>query len=172
MPEINIVGFLLFCIAAVGMTLIITRGNIFAPLRLFISGWSEQIRQRREQRAANTGKSPRCKSCIEWLNDLINCDQCMGFWCGLFCGLLIALPSEGSTLTLCLPLTCLQILFVLFCCGLGGSFLAPLSSNIVDMVFYYKMNALRQLEDREAMIAQRQAELPIDEINELEQNTH
>jgi hypothetical protein len=43
---------------------------------------------------------------------------------------------------------------------LGGSFLATLGSNAIDLIFYRKMNALRQWEEREMKLAERQAEPP------------
>ncbi|MCL2005498.1 MAG: DUF1360 domain-containing protein [Planctomycetaceae bacterium] len=145
--------FLLFCIATVGMTLIITHGNIFAPFRLFMGDWAEQIRQRREQRSP---ASPR-RSCVEWFSELINCAQCTGFWCGLFCGFLLVTPISFAN-SIESGLVWYRF-FILFCCGLGGSFLATLGSNLIDWIFYHKMNALRKLEEHELILAQRRAEL-------------
>ena len=46
-----------------------------------------------------------------------------------------------------------------FCCALGGSFLAALGCNLIDWVFYHKMNALRRLEEQDIMLAAHRAEL-------------
>ena len=159
--------FLLFCIATVGMTSIITQGVIFQPFREFFGGWAEQIRERREQKAQAAGKLPG-RSCIEWFSELINCAQCTGFWCGLFCGLFYvasgnfwtvekSLIAPDFTITVCRIY--LYGFFMLFCCGLGGSFLSALGCNTIDWVFYRKMNALRQLEEQDFMLAERRAKL-------------
>jgi hypothetical protein len=139
--------FLLFCIATVGMTLIITQGNIFRPFRQFLGDWSERIRERRER------NNRTMRSCVEWFNELINCAQCTGFWCGLFCGLLLT-KSLNGILTVSV-----DDFLTLFCCGLGGSFLASLGSNLIDWIFYRKMNALRQLEEQDVILAERRANL-------------
>jgi len=150
------VEFLLFCIATVGMTSIITQGVIFQPFRQFVGDWAEKIRVRREQGAHITNKNPR-RSFVEWFNELINCAQCTGFWCGLFCGLFFILPefyeAVGS------PLFALVLLLKWFCCGLGGSFLAALGCIVIDWVFYLRMNALRRWEEQDLMLAERQAAL-------------
>jgi len=138
--------FLLFCIATVGMTLIITQGNILRPFREFLGNWAEKIREQRELKEQATGNKA-CRSLVEWFSELINCAQCTGFWCGLFCGTVL-LPSgiPGA-----------KLLLIWFCCGLGGSFLASLGSNLIDLVFYRKMNALRQLEEQDMILAERRA---------------
>ena len=138
----------LFCIATVGMTSIIVQGVIFLPFRQFFGNWAEKIHLRREQ----TGKPARW-SLVEWFSELINCAQCTGFWCGLFCGLLLY-PQGIAEVNL--P----KLLLTWFCCGLGGSFLASLGCNLIDWVFYHKMNALRHLEEQDIMLAERRANLP------------
>jgi len=132
--------FLLFCIATVGMASIITQGVIFHPFRQFFGNWAEQIRVRREQ----AGKVSHW-SVIEWFNELINCAQCTGFWCGLFCGLILF--PYGITKA--------NLLLVWFCYGLGGSFLSALGCNLIDWIFYRKMNALRYLEEQDLTLAER-----------------
>ena len=149
------VEFLLFCIATVGMTSIIVQGVIFLPFRQFIGDWAEKIHHDREQ----AGKGSR-RSLVEWFNELINCAQCTGFWCGLFCGfLLIPLEAwqalEAFRFVAGAPLP-LKFFLMWFCCGLGGSFLASVGCNFIDWGFYRKMNALRQLEEQDIMLAERQ----------------
>ena len=143
------VEFLLFCIATVGMTSIITQGVIFQPTRQRIGDWAEKIRIRREQ------KMQVRRSFVEWFDELINCAQCTGFWCGLFCGLFLILPESYEIKTLDVP----YLLLKWFCCGVGGSFLATLGSNVIDWVFYHKMNALRRLEEQDLMLAAHRAEM-------------
>jgi len=158
--------FLLFCIATVGMTSIIMHGSILAPFRHFLGNWAERIRERREQRSEKTGKVPQYRSCIEWFNDLINCAQCTGFWCGLFCGLFLVTSDTFWGIYLFTFESwsyefsrVVNRLLMLFCCGLGGSVLAPLGINLIDWIFYRKMNALRQLEEQEITLAERRAAL-------------
>ena len=137
------IEFLLFCIATVGLTSIIMHGMILRPFREFVGSQAEKNHERREQKALEIGKKSR-RSLAEWLNELLNCAQCTGFWCGLFCGL-IFITKDGFLLA-GFPL------LVLLCCGFGGSFLATLGSNVIDLIFYRKMNALRHLEEQEQMI--------------------
>ena len=162
--------FLLFCIATVGMTSIITQGVIFQPFRQFIGNWAERVHTRREQ----AGKVRR--SLIEWFNELINCAQCTGFWCGLFCGLflvtsdhfMLASPSNNMWFdglwtqfkqVYLHKMPGWNRLLMWFCCGLGGSFLSALGCNLIDWIFYRKMNALRRLEEQDIMLAERRANL-------------
>jgi len=142
------ITFLLFCIATVGMTSIITQGSIFLPLRQYVAYWSEKVRERREQWEQKSGKMSK-RAWIEWFDELINCAQCTGFWCGLFCGLILFPQGINNVVSL----------LGLFCCGLGGSFLATFGSNVIDLVFYHKMNALRHLEEQDIILAERRAHL-------------
>jgi len=49
---------------------------------------------------------------------------------------------------------------MLFCCGVGGSFLATLGSNVIEWISYRKMNALRHWEEQDLTLAERRAKLP------------
>ena len=165
------IEFILFCLASVGMTSIITQGRIFLPFRQFIGRRADKIHERREQ----VGKVPRW-TFVEWFNDLINCAQCTGFWCGLFCGLFLVTsdrfmlaPISNSWFdSLWTRFDILYLhtlhgwnrLFMWFCCGLGGSFLSALGCNLIEWVFYRKMNALRYLEEQDMMLSERRANLP------------
>jgi hypothetical protein len=167
--------FLLFCIATVGMTSIITQGVIFQPFRQFFGDWAEQIREQRELKAQAIGRNSR-RSCVEWFSEMINCAQCAGFWCGLFCGLFLVAQCDFSMLYKPIGVEAVDggfrwkkigldfhqaayFLLMWFCCGLGGSFLSALGCNAIDWVFYRKMNALRQLEEQDIMLADRRANL-------------
>ena len=149
------IEFSLFCIATVGMTSIIVQGIIFLPFRQFVGGWAEGVHNHRAQKAQVTGRVLR-RSLIEWFNELINCAQCTGFWCGLFCGLFL-LSSDSYWLTTFDGRLIAHRLLMWFCCGVGGSFLASLGCNVIDWVFYRKMNALRLLEEQDSMLAARLA---------------
>lgn len=80
--------FLLFATATIGLTNIIVDSSVFAPLR----AWARE-------------------HCPKKVNELLNCHQCMGLWCGLFCGLVI--------------LHCSWLYWLLYACA--GSFLATIS---------------------------------------------
>jgi hypothetical protein len=176
--------FLLFCIATVGMTSIIVRGVIFQPFRSFIGNRAETAKQRREQHAEKTGKLPR-RSFIEFVNELISCTQCTGFWCGLFCGLMFLLsgfetltpqPIEkipsvsfhlvGWALYLDHFLYCLKYILLLFCCGTAGSFLSSFADVVLEWVFYNKMVALRNLEEIDRMREEREMRASLAEHDE------
>jgi len=146
------IEFLLFCIATVGMTSIIVQGVVFQPFRQSVGDWAEKNRVHRERKAQEQGgvsPSVSHRSLVEWFNELINCAQCTGFWCGLFCGLILCPHGIASA----------KFLLVWFCCGVGGSFLAALGCNVIDWVFYHKMNALRHLEEQDLRLAARHTEL-------------
>jgi hypothetical protein len=142
------IEFALFCIATVGMTSIIVQGVIFLPIRRYVGNLAERNRLRREQAAQDANRSPR-RAFIEWLSDLLNCAQCAGFWCGIFCGLILLSSDSFAG-------TGVNRLLMWFCCGLGGSFLSAFGCNMLDLVFYHKMNALRQLEEQDLILAERQ----------------
>jgi len=167
--------FLLFCIATVGMTSIITQGVIFQPFRQFFGNWAEKIHKYREQKVQVTNNVPR-RSFVEWFSELVNCAQCTGFWCGLFCGLLLisfegcwttgfvhTSETTGHPYTECNPLLLWRVLLTWFCYGLGGSFLSSFGCNLIDWVFYRKMNALRQLEEQDLTLAERRTNSEIRE---------
>ena len=134
----------LFCFATIGMTSILVQGVLFLPFRQYIGDLAAKSRLRREQAAQGTNITPT-RAFIEWISKMLHCAQCCGFWCGLFCGLLL-LPE---------CFTGFHGLLMWFCCGLGGSFLAALGCNVLDWVFYRKMNALRQLEEQDLILAER-----------------
>ena len=64
------IDLIIFVLASVGLTLILVDSTIFHPVRVWIR-----------------------KKNYQWLNDMISCYQCMGFWSGLFCGILMLLPG-------------------------------------------------------------------------------
>ncbi|MDR3182629.1 MAG: DUF1360 domain-containing protein [Planctomycetaceae bacterium] len=146
------VFFFLYLLGTVGMTLIVVKGVIFQPVRQFIGEKADAARQQRERQAEKTGKLPP-RSIIEFLSELISCTQCTGFWCGLFCGILMLTPDANVLLQLgkedklgqyvVLPV---HYLLLWFCCGTAGSFAASLGDIVLEWVFYHKMVALRNLE--------------------------
>ena len=158
------VEFLLFCAATAGMTSIITQGVIFHPFRQFIGDWADRIRvhrEEKEQAGRGTSLLVSRRTFVEWFSELINCAQCTGFWCGLFCGLFL-LTSDflwGNTGGRMHDVQVLNRLLMWFCCGVGGSFVSALGCNLIDWVFYHKMNALRHLEEQDLTLAARRAEL-------------
>jgi hypothetical protein len=154
----NMTEFLLFCIATIGMSSIITQGVIFQPFRQFLGDRAETIREHWAQQAQATGKVLR-RSFVEWFNELGNCAQCTGFWCGLFCGLFL-LTSERYWITEFDVRQVFNTLLMWFCCGVGGSFVAALGCNVIEWVFYHKMNALRRLEEQDLILAERRTGLP------------
>jgi hypothetical protein len=157
------------------MTSIIVQGVIFLPFRQFIGDWAEKIHTIKAGNAAQRSDRTH-RSLVEWFNELINCAQCTGFWCGLFCGLFLLTSgtywlegfgiqrvevwtplSDGSILNRHdeFRFDCVNIvnrLLMWFCCGVGGSFLASVGCNFIDWGFYRKMNALRQLEEQDIML--------------------
>ena len=127
------VDFLLFLLAATGTTLILVRGSIFEPFRNFLAKEVARIHRRRQKK-----NLPPSFSLIESLSELINCPQCMGFWCGLFCGLFLVTSDTfwvGGNFWGIRFL--LNRFLLLFCCGAAGS----LSAMIVDLVLLWIFSA-------------------------------
>ena len=82
---------ILFILAVIGMTHIIVDSKIMEPVQTWIA--------------------PRCP----FIGQIMECQQCAGFWCGVFLSPLIGLD----------PLN-------IFACGCAGSFLAQLGYWILD----------------------------------------
>jgi hypothetical protein len=61
---------ILFTFGTIGMTHIIVDGTIFEPVRNYI-------------------KSRSNNAFFKILDKIVMCNQCMGFWSGVFCGMLV-----------------------------------------------------------------------------------
>jgi hypothetical protein len=72
----------------VSCTLIIGKGRIFAPLRGMVFSWALPAPLPDGQNDVPS-KSPVWKRLVQTLHVLLNCQQCLGFWVGLFCGLVL-----------------------------------------------------------------------------------
>ncbi|MDR0610199.1 MAG: DUF1360 domain-containing protein [Planctomycetaceae bacterium] len=139
------VDFVLFALATVGMTLILVRGTLFQPFRDFLANRAERIRSYREQKGLRSGFT-----LTEFLLGLISCTQCMGFWCGLFCGVFfitsdtcwVWLKSVGNRYLF-------NRILMLFCCATAGSFLSMVGDIFIDWLFFSKMLLMRRFEDEE-----------------------
>lgn len=139
--------FLLFCLASVGMTLILVRGSIFLSWRQFLASEAARIRRRREKKDL-----PPSFTLIEFFHELIECVQCTGFWCGVVCGLfLVTSDGHWNSLAETGTLAGIPYLFnralMLLCCGAAGSFLAPLGDSLVEWMFCTRVLRSRELED-------------------------
>ncbi|MDR2643315.1 MAG: DUF1360 domain-containing protein [Planctomycetaceae bacterium] len=152
MPE-----FLLFCFAVTGMTLILVQSTIFEPFRKMLADSVELIERNRV--AENV---PSKFTVVEFLHKMLQCLQCAGFWCGLFCGLLILTPdilhvnivagisndalkdAKNYSFFICL-ITLFRWIMLLFCCGAAGSFLAPLGDLLLQWIFISKELVAKQL---------------------------
>jgi hypothetical protein len=82
---------ILFILGVIGMTLIITESEIMEPIHEWAMSHSR------------------------WLDKLMSCNQCCGFWCGLLFAPLVT--------TSLLPW---------FACGCAGSFLTQLGWSILE----------------------------------------
>ncbi|HBT75891.1 MAG TPA: hypothetical protein DEB39_02980 [Planctomycetaceae bacterium] len=111
----EIVCFLLFCAASVGLTSILVDGKLFQGMRNSFRAQAEKVRRKRER-----GKSAGW-SFSEWVDNVLGCYQCCGFWSGILCGLLL-MPLSFS----------LGSLAVLLGCGWAASLLAVLFVMVLD----------------------------------------
>ncbi|MCL2742717.1 MAG: hypothetical protein FWE67_02590 [Planctomycetaceae bacterium] len=132
------VEFVLFCLASVGMTLIVVEGSIFRPLRDALVLRAEKIQQKREEKGLPPGFS-----FAVFFHGIFSCVQCAGFWCGLFCGLFL-LTSEnflpGSALSQKqILIFSFNRIIMLFCCGTAGSFLSMLGHFTLNWLFFSKL---------------------------------
>jgi hypothetical protein len=157
---IGISEFLLFCFAVTGMTLILVQGVIFESFRLRLARSVKVVEWQRSKK-----NLPRKFTFVEFLNKMIQCPQCTGFWCGLFCGLFIVscdivscscsiLVNElesfwsgflgVSTYFVYFVIFC-RWLILLFCCGVAGSFLAPFGDLLLQWIFISKELTTKKL---------------------------
>jgi hypothetical protein len=117
-------NFLLFIVASVGMTLIVTRGDIFSEFRNWIMSFAPKLPDNTPAQLPADGTPipppplpPLTTSQYlrRKITAAINCCQCTGFWCGVFCGLwYVYFGSEPSTIFV-------VNVFKLFLCGCIGS---------------------------------------------------
>ena len=123
-----------FCLASVGLTVILVDGTVFLPLRRYFADEATKIRRHRERK----NLSPSF-SLFETIHEILSCHQCCGFWAGLFCSpyLLTSEPFRGAW-----PV---NNLFTVFFCGLTTSLLAIFYLRGVDYVFSYAALANRTM---------------------------
>ena len=154
--------FLLFCLASVGMTLILVRGSIFQSFRQYLANETARIRRRREKK----GLKP-VFSLIGCLHELIECVQCSGFWCGMFCGLVFI---TSDTYWVNLENVGIRYLgnriLMLFCCGAVGSFLAPLGDLSIQWLFCVKELRVRDLETDDFHRTEAAAQQPTEQVGQ------
>ncbi|MDR0870990.1 MAG: DUF1360 domain-containing protein [Planctomycetaceae bacterium] len=140
--------FLLFCLASAGMTSIVVKGSIFRPFRDWLADETERTAHRREKRGL-----PPAFSLFGFVNDLISCVQCTGFWCGIFCGLFLV--SSDFAAWLLVPqssvafIVLVNRLLMLFCCGAAGSFSAMLGDVLFETLYFSKEYTARKLHEEE-----------------------
>ncbi|MDR0705167.1 MAG: DUF1360 domain-containing protein [Planctomycetaceae bacterium] len=139
--------FVLFALASIGMTLILVRGTLFQPFRDFLANRAERIRLHREHKELRSGFT-----LTEFLSGLISCAQCMGFWCGLFCGVFL-ITADASWIEpnsyKINPRYLFNRILMLFCCGAAGSFLSVIGDIFLEWLFFSKMLLMRRFEDEE-----------------------
>ena len=124
--------FTLFAFATIGLTLIIVHGTIFENLRSFVAAEAKRIQRHREKKDL-----PARFSFFVTLDKILTCTQCAGFWSGLFCGLFL-ISHESVAIDWTSGANLFNRLFMLFCCGTAGSFLALLGNTLCDFLFFAK----------------------------------
>ena len=117
-------------LCGVSITLIIGKSTIFAPLRSWIKS------------QAQTGKG-----CWVWLDKLINCQQCLGFWSGAFVGL-VAFDFSGACV--CALLVSLASVWNDFCIGaLARMGSLPTSSQAKETIMHHYLSGEETFEQRQ-----------------------
>ena len=101
------ISLIIFCFAVIGMTNILVDGSIFGEGGLIpIRPWLEKKLPL---------KFPKYGPKIY---EMVECHQCMGTWCGFFCGLTLISYNP----------------FIIFACGCAGSCLAQTHYLIVELI--------------------------------------
>ena len=119
---------LLFAIASVGLTAILVDGKILAPLRGHLFERTRLIREKRER----LNLKPRF-TFSEFLEGILTCYQCCGFWSGLICGLfLVTSFSEIGVPERRLAIV--HTLLLWFCSGAAGSLLAHVYYWCIELI--------------------------------------
>jgi hypothetical protein len=124
-------NFLLFVLSTIGMTLIITRGDIFSEFREWIISFAPKLPDNESPQILEDGTTvpllPVQLTTSQYLRrkitSAINCCQCTGFWCGIFCGIWYVYCGSD------IQVNFITNLFMLFLCGCIGSF-ASLTADI------------------------------------------
>lgn len=125
--------FLLFCFATVGLTAILVDGVIFAPARNWIAK-EAQARRNMPGRFPKNKSNRSGGSVFGFLESILTCYQCCGFWSGLFCGFyLITSFSEIGIVNRSWAVA--HTLFMWLCTGLAGSLLAHVYLMFVELIF-------------------------------------
>ncbi len=115
-------NFVLFVLATIGLSSILVESVIFEPFRQWLKTPNVDVIQFIKSKllkiiqwlkAPNVGVIQFIKS---KLSKIFSCFQCMGFWTGLFCGLILVSFNP----------------FVILCCGFAGSFLSPFASTLIN----------------------------------------
>lgn len=91
------VNLIIFCLAIIGLTnILVDPATIAQPLRKKIESLSKSKLMFNSQ------------VFWEWMDKLLSCYQCAGFWSGIFCGIILISYNP----------------FVALACGFAGSFIA------------------------------------------------
>lgn len=132
---------LLFCLASVGLTAILVDGVIFAQVRNWVA---QEAQARRDQRpkTKKSSKSGSQSSVFEFIESILSCYQCCGFWSGLFCGIFL-LTSFSEIGTESRSWAVLHTLMMWLCAGLAGSILSHVYLVCVELLFSLTMLAKR-----------------------------
>lgn len=76
-----LVNFVIFVMASVGLSIILTKGRIFIPFRAWINKTYEY--QLAEDKITSTFRRKILWKTFWFLRELVLCNLCMGFWTGL-----------------------------------------------------------------------------------------
>ena len=120
--------FLLFAIASIGLTAILVDGKVFASLRESLFDRARFLREKRERLKLK----PKF-TLMEFLEGILTCYQCCGFWSGLLCGLfLVTSFSEIGVEER--RFAVLHTFLMWFCCGAAGSLLAHIYYWCIELI--------------------------------------
>lgn len=116
------INFILFCLSTIGLASILVESVIFDPFRKWLKD-ENAVSKNKIINYLNKFKRVKGK-----LSKIFSCFQCMGFWTGVLCGLILISFN---------PL-------IVLCCGFAGSFLSPLSMTFIN---YLEAQTLFNMKD-------------------------
>lgn len=110
--------FFLFALSTLGMTRIMVDGSIFNKPRK----WLEQL----GDLDVNVECHPWCQKLRRFIRSFgraatsaLECHQCTGFWCGMFCGFLLLSHK----------------LVIVFVCACAGSYISMLAHAVENLIY-------------------------------------
>ena len=83
------ITFVLFLLAAIGMTHVVVDGSVADPFRRFMKWITSKLLQWIEPLAEDQWYTKTLQWFAKIPGEVVDCHQCAGFWCGMICGYIL-----------------------------------------------------------------------------------